>query len=311
MSSEPRLSICIPAYERPIELGQAITSVLEQEIADVEVVVTDDSSRPLRELVAALADRRVRYVHNEHRLGMAGNWERAVRLAQAPLIGLLMDDDRLLPDFASAVLDAFDAHAPVDVVFTNHSFDDGVHSWTRDCPLRAGRYTDFLPYLLEQQPVAVSATVMTRETWQRVLPLPDLLTADVFIHATAAEAGFVFQYIDRPLMMYRCHGGQLSASSSRFRDDGVEVWRRFAFSDAGCEATRYKRLSEALASRGKLRLQAHDVRGARQDLEEAAQLAQLDRRARIALALSRSRILSSIAVRAWRTCHPQVRAAVS
>jgi glycosyltransferase involved in cell wall biosynthesis len=299
----PLLSICIPAYQRPEQLGDAITSVVEQEIDDIEVVVTDDSPEPLNAVVPLIAHPRVRYIRNEQRLGMAANWERAIRLARAPFVGLLMDDDCLLPGFAAAVLDAFEADAAVSVVFTNHCFDDGARRWVRDCPLPGGQYRNFLPYLLEHRPIAVSSMMMTRQAWDLALPLPDLLAADVFIQARVAEARRVFHYIDRPLMVYRCHAGQLTASSSRFRDDGVAVWRQFRFADRHCEALRRRRLSEALASRGKLRLQLGEVAGAHRDLIEAAQLAPLDRRARVAFALSQLPKLSAAAARVWRKWH--------
>jgi glycosyltransferase involved in cell wall biosynthesis len=274
----PLVSICIPAYGRPRELGEAIESVLEQDHRDVEVVVGDDSG-DLEEAARASGDPRVRYLRNERRLGMAGNWNAVLDASRGELVGLLMDDDRLLPGFLTAVVQTFEADPSAGVVFTDHVFQgpDGVTR--RECALAEGRYPDFLPHLLDHKPVAVSAAVMRREVWEAVRPLPDLKTADVVMHVRAALAGAVFHYVDEPLMAYRRHPGQLSGELA-FRDDVVAAWEQFSFEDAACERRRRKRLAAALVSRAGGRLREARYADALHDVERAHALGTGPRRPR-------------------------------
>lgn len=308
----PQVSICVPAYNRPGELRAAVASVLEQTEADLEVVITDDSDRSQGEWVEQLGDPRVRYAWNPRRLGMAGNWERALSLARGRFVGLLMDDDRLLPEYLEACLDAFRREPEVGLVFTNHYFDDGRRLRQRPTLLGEGTYRDFLPLLLEVKPVAVSATLMRRQVRDDVLPLPDLQTADMIVHVRAAQAGWPFHYVDRPLMVYRMHPAQLSAAPA-FRDQEVGLWRSFSFApDSEPERLRRRRLAAALIASAAAEMQRGRYQRARRRVEEAAALgvpvAELGRRARLISAISRSRLAmrsASAAFRAARRLAPR------
>jgi glycosyltransferase involved in cell wall biosynthesis len=267
--TDPRVSICIPAYNRPATLEVAIRSVLEQDVEDVEVVVTDDSGT-LEPTVRGIADSRVRYVRNPRRLGLAGNWCAGLAAARADVVGLLMDDDRLLPGFLSRALALFDDAPDVDVVFTDHLFDHDGRLWRRSCVLPGGSYDEFLAPLVEELPVAVSAALMRRRAYEPCLPLPDLLTADVALHVRLALRGAVFAYIPEPLMVYRLHAGQQSLSEERFRHDRVAVWQLFEFADARAEAARRRRLAGALVDRAAAHLKRGRMSAAAHDLDEAS-----------------------------------------
>lgn len=267
----PELSVCIPAYARPGELREAIASVLAQEQIHVEVIVGDDSG-DLEAVVHEFDDPRVVYFRNAVRRGMAGNWGAVLDRATAPYLALLMDDDRLLPGFGQRCVMHLRSHPSVDVAFTNHYFQrTGSSPTERSTPLQGGTYEEFLVPLLTTMPVAVSACVMTRRVWDQVRPLPDLLSADVFLFVSAARLGFVFTYLDEPLMVYRIHPGQLTAGERRFRDDGVLVWDHFEF-DGDAERLRCHRQGAALISRAGTAAAAGDGAGVRRDLRRAREL---------------------------------------
>jgi hypothetical protein len=263
----PRVSICIPAYGRPRELGEGIASVLAQDFQDFEVVVGDDSG-DLEDVVCSFGDPRVRYHRNARRLGMAANWTAVLDRAEGELVGLLMDDDRLLPGFIRSVVERFDSDPSAGIVFANHLFDVDGQLVPRECTLAGGSYRRFLAHYLEHMPVSVSAALMRREVWGRLRPLPPLKTSDVVMHVTAAEEGVVFHYVEEPLMVYRHHAGQLSEQLA-FRDDVVAAWEMFEFDDPHCERLRRHRLREALVARGAARLRERRFGDAKGDLERA------------------------------------------
>jgi glycosyltransferase involved in cell wall biosynthesis len=105
LSMRPLVSICIPAWERPVLVRETIQSCLDQTYRDIEVVITDDSrtDRVERATADLRADPRVRYMRNPRRLGQAGNVNRLFDVAKGDRVVLLHDDDVLLPGAIEAM----------------------------------------------------------------------------------------------------------------------------------------------------------------------------------------------------------------
>lgn len=99
----PRLSIIIPTYHRPRLLPRAIASALAQTEADIEVIVVEDGSP---EPAVLPDDPRVRRVHLEKNVGVAGARNAGTEAATSSYTTYLDDDDELLPHFAATALDA-------------------------------------------------------------------------------------------------------------------------------------------------------------------------------------------------------------
>lgn len=113
----PRVSICIPTFDRPDYAEKAVLSCLAQTYADYEIIVTDNSDNDLtRQRIESLRSPKVRYHKNTHNLGGIGNLTRAVSLAQGEFVKLLMDDDLLAPECIELSAQAFDRHPAVGVV---------------------------------------------------------------------------------------------------------------------------------------------------------------------------------------------------
>lgn len=266
--TSPTVSVCIPAYRRPTELREALASVLDQSFTDFEVIVGDDSG-DLEQVVSEVTDPRVHYVRNERRLGMVANWTNLLDLARGRYRSLLMDDDVLLPGFLEATLPILEEDPTVGVVYTNNYFARGPEAIARTCDLTGGRHQPFLePLLLHAPAVPISAAVIREEVWAQVKPLPDLLSADLVMYLRAARAGWAFYYVDTPLMSYRVHAGQQTGQGNRFRNDLVEAWTLFEFSERTCERLRRQHLASALTGRAAEHLKAGRREEAAADLRQ-------------------------------------------
>ncbi len=94
----PRLSVVIPAYDQPLLLKAALTSLARQGNAlDFEVVITDDLGlRETQWIVDSCGLPHVRYARNPVRLGAVANWNEGLRLARGEWITILHEDDLLL-----------------------------------------------------------------------------------------------------------------------------------------------------------------------------------------------------------------------
>src|SRR5215475_10535827 len=90
------ISVVIPTFRRPKELGEAIASVLGQTGVSFEIIVVDDSPEAsAQEVVEGVGDVRVRYLRNP---APTGGVPSAVRnlgwpLARGAFVHFLDDDD--------------------------------------------------------------------------------------------------------------------------------------------------------------------------------------------------------------------------
>ena len=117
MMDTPFVSVCIPAYNNENYIMHTVNSVLEQTFTDFELVVIDDCSKDgTVALIESIADPRVRLVRNEKNLGMAGNWNRCIEEAKAPLVKILCADDLLYPDSLKKEVQALMEHPEVNLV---------------------------------------------------------------------------------------------------------------------------------------------------------------------------------------------------
>lgn len=102
--SQSLISIVIPTYKRDDLLVQAVLSAINQSgFASYEIIIVDnnpDSDASLiKYLTITAATPTIKYYVNPRNLGMFGNWNRGIALAQGQWITLLHDDDWLYPDF--------------------------------------------------------------------------------------------------------------------------------------------------------------------------------------------------------------------
>jgi glycosyltransferase involved in cell wall biosynthesis len=97
------ITFAVPYYRGLDYFARAVASVARQTSPDWRLLVCDDSPEGEAGAALALRDDRVRYVRNERTLGMAGNWNRCLDLADTDLVTLLHADDELLPDYTRVV----------------------------------------------------------------------------------------------------------------------------------------------------------------------------------------------------------------
>src|SRR5262249_60434296 len=99
------LTFCVPTWNGASFLPTRLRALLAVRSADVEVLVGDDASEDgsaevARRVASDLGDRRVTVHAFRERLGLAGNWNRVLRLARGDCVCLFGQDDHCRPDFA-------------------------------------------------------------------------------------------------------------------------------------------------------------------------------------------------------------------
>jgi glycosyltransferase involved in cell wall biosynthesis len=99
----PKISVILPAYNRPQELARSIRSVLSQPVRELELLVMDDHSGvETFKAVAQFNDPRLRYFRQPYNVGSSRNLSEGLKRASAPLCCFLMDRDGQKESFIAA-----------------------------------------------------------------------------------------------------------------------------------------------------------------------------------------------------------------
>jgi GT2 family glycosyltransferase len=107
-TQKPRITIAIPYYSGLDFLRLAIESLLRQTNSDWLCIVVDDrGGESAEDLVREFCSDKIRYVSNQTTLGLSANWNRAVELAETPLITIFHADDLMGETFIENTLNAF------------------------------------------------------------------------------------------------------------------------------------------------------------------------------------------------------------
>jgi glycosyltransferase involved in cell wall biosynthesis len=219
----------LPTYEPDEKLCRAIASVLAQAPSadQMQISVVDDASE--RSDVAALVHAadpagRVELIRNDRRLGLGGNWNRAVAFARGDLVHLLHQDDYVLPGFYGRMHEIFRRTPSIGMAFCRCRIVDGDNRLIKTSSrLRwtAGTIHGWLPKIAERQRVQCPAAVVARSTYESVggyrTDLHLALDWEMWVRIAARhEVGFE----PRTLAAYCRHEAN---ESSRLAASGV-VW---------------------------------------------------------------------------------------
>lgn len=114
----------IPTFNRPVEVGTAVASVVSQDI-DCEVLVIDDGSTPAVSPVGVLADPVVNILRAEKSTGPTRARSRGLEAASGRYVAFLDDDDVWLPGKLRRCLEVASEHPEAKVVVHRTGLDIG------------------------------------------------------------------------------------------------------------------------------------------------------------------------------------------
>lgn len=210
-----RITVGIPTFNRADLLREAIESVLEQTYPDFRLIVSDNASTDeTQAVVASVSDTRLEYARAEENIGMIGNFNRVMELAETEFVMLLPDDDRLYPDYLGAVVDVFQRNPRVGLVHT--AFDEiDIESRVQK---HAASYVKtsqhvlvepghaFLERSMTSTAILLSSTTFRTEAIRQAGGMTTLEEpfADVPLFMRIAQ-NWELAYIDRPLVGFRVH----------------------------------------------------------------------------------------------------------
>ena len=214
--SAPLVSVVVDTYNHEAFIGEAITSVLQQEyqLGAVEILVVDDGSRDgTAKQLSAFADR-VRIVRKENG-GQASALNLGVSLANGDIIAFLDGDDWWHPRKLQTVVGYLLQNPAVGMV--GHGIvevaADGSQGAVRPGELiRFDLKSENGPAIFKQVACFLGTSRLTcrRSVLERLLPIPEALVieADEYLFTLGGAVAEV-AVLDEPLCYYRLHGQNL------------------------------------------------------------------------------------------------------
>lgn len=252
---EPILSIGLPVYNGENYIEEAIASILNQDFADFELIISDNASTDRTpDICRKFADRdpRVHFERQAHNVGAAPNYNYLVRRANGRLFKWAAHDDNLLPGFLRRCVAALDADPnavlsyPMTMVIDGNGseiglFDDGL---ALPDALPHQRYKRYLRqnFLRQRGLCNPIFGIIRTDLLKRTKLIQDFLASDLILLGHLALLG-KFVAIPDVLFERRVHSGISTAKHARHAD------RRIWFNTAASKASRIKDNEVALRFR--------------------------------------------------------------
>lgn len=206
----PKVSIILTSYNRPLYLSEAIQSVLNQTMKNWELIIVDDCSSDPRVMLVikkAIKDPRIRaFKVNYDVNNISVEWNLGIERARGEYLALLDDDNRKLPDFCKDMSEYLDTYLDKDVVACFMNMIDKYGKSTGrifNSPVEMNKSS-----ILERNFVDSGAMMWRREVMDKIGWFDERLKTtedwDFVIRLMHESKGF--GVIEKSLVEYRQHG---------------------------------------------------------------------------------------------------------
>ncbi|KAM3098506.1 glycosyltransferase family 2 protein [Phormidesmis sp. 146-35] len=255
----PKISVCIPTFNRASLLPLAIDSVLQQTHSDWELIVCDDGSiDKTPELMSRYQDSRIRYIRHPQNVGKSNNMRSGFEAAIGEYFIKFDDDDRLTPDYLLKTSQILDENPQIDFVGTDHwvinpdnlrdqnATELNSKKWGRTSLLE-GIVDNLLEVVFVKQSFQIGATLFRRKALQELgfmrANIQNCEDNDLLVRL--ALAGKRAYYLPERLMEYRFHPEQQGIDRAiPYLKDKLNYLKSFEFESENLETVRRSRIAE-------------------------------------------------------------------
>ena len=211
--SEPKISICIPVYQKPEYVIRAIQSIAKQDHKNVEIILSDDS--PSSDLKLAIqpyiSELDIKYYHNQPALKSPINWNNALDKATGDFYMLLHQDDWLESDKALSIfLKAFSDNPSVGFVFCKNTAiqPDGQIITLQAIPSLLKDMSKRPHHILRANVIGPPSNTMLRKEIAIRYDESYSWLVDVDYYIQLLTKGYQYHYLDQHLVSIGLHEDQ-------------------------------------------------------------------------------------------------------
>jgi glycosyltransferase involved in cell wall biosynthesis len=196
------IAIVTPSYNQGKYISRTIESVLSQGVSNLDYMIVDGGSRDETTQVLKTFGDRVRWI-SEPDKGMADAVNKGFLATQGDIVGWLNSDDIYYPETLQTVLEFFNAHPEIDVVYGGAHHIDANGRLLEVYPTEPFSWNRLIDTCIISQP----ASFFRRRTIERFGPLDAALptSEDYELWIRWAKNGAKFQYLDKFLAATRLH----------------------------------------------------------------------------------------------------------
>lgn len=218
MTFRPIISIVMPAYNGEDFIGVAVASVLRQTYPQFELVVVDDASTDrTAAMVTGFNDPRIRFIRNEHNIGLVANLNKGIRASRGELVCWLNQDDFFYDAKLARQLEVFDSNAAIGACFCQKDDVDlngRLQQRFNPSDIRISE-EDHLVQLFGGCYLAAPSVMMRREVFDVLGGFdPQYSIAFDYDMWFRLKKQYNFTVIYESLMAFRHHAGNLSAEKN-------------------------------------------------------------------------------------------------
>ena len=250
ITTEPKVSVCIPTYNRKDYLKETIDSILAQTYQDYEIVIVDDGSTDGTEEMVKKLDFPVTYYWQKN-AGDAAARNKLIELAKGDYISFIDSDDLLMPDAIERMVRVMETEAEEVIVYGSYYRIDETGNIYGKCKRRlySGNITKHLFKVIfvhacgSMFPKKILKEPMVFDTSLKVCSDYDLwLTLSL---------DYRFIALDYPTFKRRRHLNNLSYPSFENCLTEFQVLKRFYYEKGGKEVIPEKTAMKVFSKEGR------------------------------------------------------------
>ncbi|MBD2431629.1 glycosyltransferase [Fischerella sp. FACHB-380] len=114
----PKISILLPVFNGQRYIRECINSILNQSFTNFELLISNDcSTDDSHNIIQEFSDPRITYLSNQKNQGLFKNLNLILKLANAPIIRFICQDDILFSDCLENEILFFENHPEIDISF--------------------------------------------------------------------------------------------------------------------------------------------------------------------------------------------------
>jgi glycosyltransferase involved in cell wall biosynthesis len=217
ISTNPTVSVIIPAYNAAPWIAETIDSVLNQTFKDFEVIVVDDGSTDATAEVVASYKPQIQYLYKNNG-GPSSARNTGICAARGQYIAFLDADDLWLPEKLQIQMQLFIQNPSLAWVYSNglifeENPNKNPHLFSQSSYMYSG---EILRPLLLQDFVASPTPIVRRDVFKDVglfneeSSFKSVEDWDMWLRIAAR---YPVGFIDKPLVKYRRHSTSLTGTS--------------------------------------------------------------------------------------------------
>jgi len=246
----PKVSICVPTYNRKDYLRETLDSILAQSYKDYEIVIVDDGSTDgTADLIKNASFKNLQY-HWQENQGESAARNKLVELAKGDYLTFIDSDDLLFPYAVEELVKIVEAHGPDTIAYSSYiNIDEtGTEVKRKRQAFPSGNITVVLfEYILVHSCGTMCTKKLLQEAGGFDVSLP---VCSPYILWLKLSLKYKFIPMEKPTFKRRRHSGNLSERSFANRMIELNVLEDFYYNGGAKEVVPRQRAMKRLSKEG-------------------------------------------------------------